>query len=52
MQRANLPAYLTTVNGKKVCSVCGLHFPKDSKPSISKAFALHVRETHRAKLSD
>lgn len=40
-------AYLTTKLGKKQCSAFGLEFPLDSKPSISRAFAAHVREAHR-----
>lgn len=49
MHRQKIPPYLTTVLGKKRCSVCGLVFPKDSKPSLSKAFAEHVRNAHKPK---
>jgi hypothetical protein len=52
MQRANLPPYLTTVGGKKVCSVCGLEFPKGVKPSLSQAFADHFRQVHKNKPKD
>jgi hypothetical protein len=51
MKRANIPPYLTTVSGKKCCSVCGLQFPKDSKTTLSKAFAEHVRKAHPSKRS-
>jgi hypothetical protein len=49
MGRAKIPPYLTTVSGKKCCSVCGLEFPKGVKPSLSKAFAEHIRKIHKAK---
>src|SRR5690348_7475062 len=49
MRREKIPPYLTTVLGKKRCSACGLVFPKDSKPSLSKAFAEHVRSVHKPK---
>jgi hypothetical protein len=47
MGRQKLPPYLTTVMGKKRCSACGLEFPKNSKPSLSKAFAEHIRKVHK-----
>jgi len=50
MRRSNLPPYLTTVMGKKRCSACDMEFPKDSRPSVSKAFAEHVRKAHRPKM--
>jgi hypothetical protein len=49
MSRPNLPPYLFTRLGKKECSICRKVFPKDSKPSISKAFAEHVRVVHPRK---
>jgi hypothetical protein len=52
VKRANIPPYLTTVSEKKVCSVCGLEFPKDSKPSVSRAFAEHVRKIHKKKVRE
>jgi hypothetical protein len=52
MPRPNLPPYLTTVTGKKRCSACGIEFPKDCKPSVSKAFAEHVRKVHKPKAED
>jgi hypothetical protein len=33
--------------GKKRCSACGLEFPKGSEPSLSKAFAEHIRKVHK-----
>lgn len=39
--------HLTTVDEIKCCSICQKQFPEDSKPSISKAFATHVREEHK-----
>ena len=49
MSRPQLPPYLFTRLGKKECSICRKVFPKDSKPSISKAFAEHVRQAHPRK---
>ena len=45
---ARIGAHLkTTEDDVKCCSMCGKKFPEDSKPSISKAFAAHVREEHQ-----
>jgi len=52
MRREKIPPYLTTVLGKKRCSACGMVFPKDSKPSLSKAFAEHVRSVHKPKKTE
>jgi hypothetical protein len=44
-----LPPHLVPAhNGeKKRCSVCHEEFTADAKPSLSKAFAQHVREKHQ-----
>jgi hypothetical protein len=42
-----LPPYLMSVRRIKQCSVCGAEFPKDAKPSLSRAFGKHVEEVHR-----
>jgi hypothetical protein len=42
-----LPPHLTSVSRIKQCSVCGTVFPKDVKPSLSRAFRKHVEEVHR-----
>lgn len=47
MTERNLPPYLQTVLGVKKCSACDQVFPKDAKPSLSQAFATHVREVHK-----
>jgi hypothetical protein len=49
MSRPKLPAHLLTRLGKKACSLCGQVFPKNVQPSLSKAFAKHVREQHKLK---
>jgi len=41
-----LPPHLIERNGIKICSTCRLAFSTDSKPSISKAFAAHIRAKH------
>ena len=47
-----IPPYLTTSHSQKRCSKCGEVFPKDSKPSISKAFAEHVKAAHRGNVTE
>jgi hypothetical protein len=50
--RATLPPYLVVFPGSpkmKRCSVRGTQFAADAKPSLSKAFAAHVREIHNNK---
>lgn len=39
--------HLKTIDDVKYCSLCNKAFPEDSKPSISKAFAAHVRQDHK-----
>jgi hypothetical protein len=51
MPLPKIGAHLTTKDGVKCCSMCGKHFPQDAKPSISKAFAAHVREEHQRSTS-
>ena len=48
MPKSLLPLHLITSNREKRCSECGLVFDKDAKPSVSRAFADHVRKDHRA----
>jgi hypothetical protein len=48
MPKPNLPPHLVTDSGEiKLCSHCRKEFPADSKPSLSKAFAAHVRNEHK-----
>lgn len=39
--------HLKTIDDVKYCSVCNKAFPADSQPSISKAFAAHVKQDHK-----
>lgn len=52
MLESKISPYLTTKLGKKQCSACGLEFSRNSKASLSKAFAEHVREVHKEKEPD
>jgi hypothetical protein len=47
MVRKRLPAHLVTSNEVKRCSLCNKEFTADAKPSLSKAFAQHVKQVHR-----
>jgi len=47
MLRNKLPAYLTTVLGKKCCSACGKIFERNTVRSMGAAFAEHVKHAHR-----
>jgi hypothetical protein len=47
MPKSKLPAHLITVLGVKRCSLCKEAFAKDVKPSLSQAFAEHVRSLHK-----
>jgi hypothetical protein len=49
MLRKHMPPHLVTVRGVKKCSLCSERFPEDAKPSLSKAFAAHVRTVHGKK---
>ena len=42
----SLPAHLISRHKLKRCSICGQTFSDDAKPSLSKAFADHVRVAH------
>jgi hypothetical protein len=44
---ARLPAHLVTSNEVKRCSLCNQEFANDAKPSLSKAFAEHVKQAHK-----
>ena len=46
MRNKAMPPHLVTVDGVKRCSACGTPFPDDSKPTVSRAFTLHVRTAH------
>jgi hypothetical protein len=48
MAKPPMAPYLTTTLGKKCCSLCRMVFTKDMKPSLSKAFAEHIRTKHRS----
>ena len=52
MPKAPLPPHLIERDAVKQCSDCGEKFTADSKPSLSKAFAKHVREKHSRKRED
>ena len=39
--------HLIDQNGEQVCSACGMKFPIDSKPSVSKVFIAHVGTYHK-----
>lgn len=52
MRKSGIAPYLTTAMGKKCCSACGQVFPKGVKPSLSRAFAEHVRKVHKPKRKD
>ena len=52
MSRKHMPPYLITVKGTKKCSLCDEPFSDDSKPSVSKAFASHVRTAHAKKTTE
>ena len=49
MPRTVLPPHLMSQGKLKRCSVCGQTFGLDSQPSLSKAFAEHVRTVHLSK---
>lgn len=49
MPTKKMPPHLIEVNRRKRCSECGKVFSPDSKPSLSKAFAQHVRSEHSPK---
>lgn len=45
----NLPPHLVSNGDVKCCSVCKEEFRLDAQPSLSWAFAKHIREAHPAK---
>ena len=47
MAHLKMPPHLIDHNGVKRCSACDVAFPPGSQPSISKAFAAHVRDEHK-----
>jgi hypothetical protein len=51
MIRKKMAAHLKTVMGKKRCSICNKIFSNEVKPSLSKAFAEHVRQEHKGMAS-
>jgi hypothetical protein len=42
-----LPPHLVSNGDVKRCSECGVPFSNDVKPSLSKAFAEHIRTAHK-----
>lgn len=48
MAHKQMSAHLMTTLGKKHCSICKEMFAKDAKPSLSQAFAEHVRREHKS----
>jgi hypothetical protein len=46
---SKIPPYLARRLGELYCSACGLHFPALSEPSLSRAFADHIRHAHPKK---
>lgn len=48
MPKSLLPPHLISFGTVKRCSECETIFDKDAKPSVSRAFADHVRKKHRA----
>jgi hypothetical protein len=41
------PAHLIDDEGVKRCSMCTMAFPDDVRPSMSVAFAEHIRKAHK-----
>lgn len=52
MPKSLLPPHLISVGAMKRCSECETTFDKGAKPSLSRAFADHVRNKHRAAISE
>jgi hypothetical protein len=46
MRESSIGPHLVPKHNVKLCSVCKKEFPLDVKPSLSQAFAEHVRKEH------